>query len=345
MARGYLDRPNIAVLSGKHDVVLITGVDWEVPVREAAPGATIRTYDEAGAMPPAVIVDTLADVLEELGLTRGRVGIEGLRTPLVFAARLKELLPELELVPCDEVFREWRQQKSDVELRVMRTLAVHTDVAVCRALEKAGEGMTERELAALLMSEILDEGASAVPSVLVASGHRAGGLNAPTDKTMKAGEIVRIDLNSLWRGWYCDMGRMAVVGDANEAIRKDYADHVDFKQAILEEMVPGRRCAEIYEFYEAEARKRGLRLFRYPYIGLGHSIGVNNDEFPKLNRGHDDPLQPGMVMNVEPDTIGSDGAVHHVEDMVCVTDDGVEVITWSRDWSGSDLPVLGQPLA
>lgn len=345
MARGYLDRQNLALWSADGHVVLITGVDWEVPVRNAAPDTEVRTYDEAGALPPAVIVDTLADVLRERGLGKGRIGIEGLRTPMIFAERLKELLPDATLVPCDQILRDCRRMKNADEIEAMTTLAARTDIAIIRAFEQAGEGMTERELAASLMNEIQREGASAVTSVLLGSGTRAAGLNAPSDKVMKHGEIIRMDLNSLWRGWYCDTGRMAFIGEPDEKTARDYRDHVEFKQAIFERMTPGTLCSEIYEFYEAEAKKRKLRLFRYPYIGLGHSTGVNNDEFPKLNRGHDTPLEQGMIMNVEPDTLGHDGAVHHVEDMVRITDGSPEVITWSRDWSDPNLPRLGEPIS
>lgn len=345
MARGYLDRQNIAVWPREGDPVLITGVDWEVPVRGGAPWAEVRTYDEAGALPPAVIVDTLVDVLREKGLGSGTIGIEGLRASKLFVERFEKLAPEASLVSCDEIFRECRSIKSPQEIEVMRTLAVHTDQAVRRAFEKAGAGMTERELAASLMNEILAEGASAVPSVLIGAGERAAGLNAPSDKVMREGEIVRVDLNSLWRGWYCDLGRMAFIGEPDSATARDYADHVSFKQDIFEVMTPGTPCSKVYEFYETEAEKRGLELFRYPYIGLGHSTGVNNDEFPKLNRGYDMQLEPGMIMNVEPDTIGkANGAVHHVEDMVLITESDPEIITWSRDWSALDLPILGEKI-
>ena len=78
-----------------------------------------------------------------------------------------------------------------------------------------------------------------------------------------------------------------------------------------------------------------LRLFIYPYIGLGHTTGVNNDEFPKLNYGVETVLEPGMIFDVEPDTLGPDDEVMHSEDMVLITHDGVEVITESEghDWS------------
>lgn len=341
MARGYLDRQNIAVWRRGKTPILITGVDWELPIRKGAPHAEVRTYDEAGAPPPAVIVDTLVDVLKEHNLHKGKVGVEGLRTPIAFAERLRALAPDIQLVHCDELFRECRRIKSLEEVTAMRTLAFHTDVGIRRALSRGSVGMTERDLAALLAEEIMREGASAITSILLGSGERAAGLTAPSEKVIAEGEVIRIDLNSIWMGWYCDIGRMACAGEPSAAIRKDYKDHVDFKQTIFEQMVPGTLCSDVYELYEKEASKRGLRLFRYPYIGLGHSTGVNNDEFPKLNRGYDTPLETNMVMNVEPDTLGYDGTVYHVEDMVRITDGQPEVITWSRDWSSDDIPIIG----
>ena len=323
---------------------MIVGVDWEVAVREQSRIEQVQVYDEAGALPPAVIADALADALVEMGLERGRVGIEGLRLPWLFHQRLVELLPEITFEPCDEFFRNLRRVKSHAELAVLGALAFHTDTAVCAAIEGATTGMTERELAALISAEIMAVGASAVPSVLIGSGERACGLGAPTDKPIRDGDVIRIDLNSLWKGYYCDLGRMACAGRPDNEVEHDYEMHVKFKGDILDQMRPGVLCSDVYRFYIEEAACQGLNLFRYPYIGLGHSIGVNNDEFPKLNQGHDVPLQPGMVMNVEPDTIGRSGEVHHVEDMVEVIEDGVEVITWSRDWSEPHLVRIGESI-
>jgi len=345
MARGYLDRHNLALWPREGAPAVIVGVDWEVAVREQSRLSDVRTYDEAGAMPPAVIAESLAEAIADRGCERGRIGIEGLRLPWVFHQRLVKLLPDAAFEPCDELFRELRRVKSAVEVEILGTLAFQTDVAVRRALERGHEGMSERHLAAVISEEIMAVGASAVPSVLLGSGERAAGLGAPSDKPMRAGDVVRIDLNSLWRGYYCDLGRMATVGTPDPQIQRDYEAHVAFKQAILERMAPGVLCSEVYDYYLTEAERRDLDLFRYPYIGLGHSIGVNNDEFPKLNRGHDVALEDNMVMNVEPDTIGAGGEVHHVEDMVLVRESGVDVITWSRDWSVPTLPRLGEPVA
>lgn len=345
MARGYLDRQNLVIWPANADPVVIVGTDWEQATREASRIAAIRTYDERGAPPPNVIVDALADALRELSLEDKRVGIEGLRLPWLFHERLMALLPNVQLAPCDRLFQDLRAQKSPEELEILETLAYHTDVAVTHAIGLGSVGMTERAFAAVIAEQIMDAGASAVPSVLIGSGARACGLGAPTDKVMEPGDVVRIDLNSLWRGWYCDLGRMATAGPPTAQVQRDYAEHVAFKQCILDSMQVGISCQDIYRLYEAEAHNRRLKLFRYPYIGLGHSIGVNNDEFPKLNEGHDAPLREGMVMNVEPDTIGEGGEIHHVEDMVVMTSSGARPITWSRDWSAPTIPELGEALA
>jgi Xaa-Pro dipeptidase len=150
-----------------------------------------------------------------------------------------------------------------------------------------------------------------------------------------------MDIQTMYGGYYCDMGRMAVVGKPSAEQTKAYQDQLELKRRILEFMRPGRTCAEVHAFYLEQAKRMGLKLFVYPYLGAGHTTGVNNDEFPKLNAGFEGwVLEPGMIFDVEPDTIGPEGEVMHSEDMVLVTTNGVEVITQSEGHDWSNLLVI-----
>jgi Xaa-Pro aminopeptidase len=223
----------------------------------------------------------------------------------------------------------------------MATAARLTDDGIWKAFGLAKPGESELEVGYKVMLEILKNGCQAVPSLLLGTGEGARALGAPTERRLKVGDIVRLDLNSLYRGYYCDMGRMAVVGKPSAEQTKAYSDLLGLKKRILEFMRPGRNCGEVHAFCVEQAKRMDLKLFVYPYIGIGHTTGVNNDEFPKLNVGFEKwALEPGMIFDVEPDTIGPEGEVFHSEDMVLVTNDGVEVITQSEGHDWSELLVI-----
>ena len=337
-ARSYLDRPNIVVWPKDGEPTFITGAELKNGI---APRSFIQRfvgYEEKGALPPAVIVDTVADVLRESGVAEARIGLEMLRTSVLFFERLQELLPGAQFVSADSLLRRLRQVKTREEVERISTGARLTDDGLWKALISVKAGDSERDLGASIQLNVLGNGCSAVTTLLVGTGEGARVLGPPTDRKLTKGDIVRTDLNSIYDGYFADMGRMAVVGDPSAEQTKAYKDQIELKERIFEFMRPGRTCSEIHAFYLNTAKRMDVELFIYPYIGLGHGIGVNGDEYPKLNAGDHTPIEPGMILNVEPDTIGPEGEIFHVEDMVIVTEKGVEPISHSRDWS--ELPVI-----
>ncbi len=228
--------------------------------------------------------------------------------------------------------------KSADEIDRMREAARRTDSAVGDAFDSVRAGQTELELSAAIQRGVLDNGCDLITTVFIGTGERAGTICAPGEHEMKPGDIVRFDLNSVYKGYFCDIGRMAVVGEPNPAQLESYAGHIELRNRIFEFIRPGRTCAEVHAHYVAHAEDLKLERFIYPYIGIGHGTGVNNDEYPKLNSTDQTVLEAGMVLNVEPDTRGPNGEIFHVEDMILVTDDEVEILTWTRDWD--ELPVI-----
>jgi Xaa-Pro aminopeptidase len=337
-ARAYLDRPNIVVWPREGEPTFVTGAELRAGIEPRSFITRFVGYEEKGALPPAVIVDTVAGVLRESGLAQSRIGLEMLRTSVLFYERLQELLPEARFESADALLRRLRQVKTPAEIERMREGARLTDDGVWKAFNSVSAGASERDLGASIQLNVLGNGCSAVTTLLVGTGEGARVLGPPTDRNMTQGDIVRIDLNSIYDGYFSDMGRMAVVGEPNTEQKKAYRDQIELKERIFEFMRPGRTCSEIHGFYLEQANKMNVELFIYPYIGLGHGIGVNGDEYPKLNAADETPIEPGMILNVEPDTIGPKGEIFHVEDMVLVTEQGIEPISHSRDWS--DIPVI-----
>ena len=340
-ARGYLDRPNIVVWPRKGEPTYITGAEMIGGVKPQAKHIQdFVGYEEKGALPPAVIVDTVADVLRSKGCEDGLIGLEMLRTSVLFWNRLSELLPEARFEPADDMLRRLRMVKTAEEIEIMATAATLTDDGIWKAFAGSKPGDTELEVSRRIRTSILDNGVSAVTVIYLGSGEGARVVGSPSTRQLEPGTFVRLDINTVYGGYYCDMGRMAFVGEPSAEQIKSYQDMNELKWRIVDFMRPGRTCAEIHAFYLAEAERMNLQLFTYPYIGIGHTTGVNNDEFPKLNVGHDTVLEPGMIFDVEPDTIGPDGEVMHSEDMVLITDRGYEVLTQSEGHDWSDLFVI-----
>jgi Xaa-Pro aminopeptidase len=125
---------------------------------------------------------------------------------------------------------------------------------------------------------------------------------------------------------------MAFVGEPTPAQKATYQSQLELNRRIVSAMQPGASARAVYEASVAAAAELGLELLDQPSIGIGHSIGLNSQDFPALKPTEYTPLEPGMVFAIEPDTIGPDGELVHVEEMVVIHDDGPEVITASLDW-------------
>ena len=335
-ARGYLDRPSVVIWPKNDGGTLITAGELLDGVRPLSFLSSFVGYEEKGALPPAVIVETVADVLKAAGLADGQIGLEMLRTSVLFFDRLRELMPKAVFESADEFLRRLRMVKTAPEIELMKEGARLSDDGVAKGFEVSRAGDSEEEVARNIKIKVAENGPTLEAAILVGTGEGARLIASPSDRKLARGDIVRVDINAVYNGYYADLGRMAVVGDPNSDQAKAYEEHVEFKRRIFDFMRPGVRCNEVHRFYLEEAERMGAELFIYPYIGLGHGIGVNGDEYPKLNAADSTILEAGMILNVEADTLGPEGEVFHAEDMVLVTADGVTPITWSRDWS--ELP-------
>jgi Xaa-Pro aminopeptidase len=336
-AKAYLDRPNCIVWPTGGPPTYIAGAELIDGIKPLTTISAFVGYEERGAKPPAVIADTVADVIRAEGMGEGRIGLEMLRTSIPFFQRLTSLLPKATFEPADDMLRSLRMVKTKGEIALLREVAMRQDSAVATSFNQACAGQTERELGLAIQKAVLDAGCS-VTELMVGSGDGARVLGAPSERILAPGDLVRLDLSSLREGYFADEGRVAVVGSPTRSQLEFYKRQLELRQSVMDSIEPGRRCDEVHRRYLSEAARIGVELFEYPYIGVGHGIGINGDEYPKLNRGDETVIEVGMVLNVEPDIFGPEREILHVEDMVLVGSRGVEVLTSSRDWS--QLPVI-----
>jgi Xaa-Pro aminopeptidase len=150
-----------------------------------------------------------------------------------------------------------------------------------------------------------------------------------TDKVIKEGEMVIIDLGCVWRGYTGDLGRTVCVGEPSK-IRKDIykADYLALQEAI-KAVKPGVTCGEIDAIARRVIKEQGYEKYEHKFQ-TGHQLGYGLHGEPAINRNVDFVLKPGMVMAIEPRITIFDkpeiGGVH-LEDAVLVTETGYEKLS------------------
>jgi len=126
-AKAYLDRPNCIVWPVGGEPTYIAGDELVDGIRPLTAITRFVGYEERGAKPPAVIVDTVADVIRAAGMARGRIGLEMLRTSVPFFERLTALLPDATFVAADDLLRTLRMVKTSSEIEILRDVALRQD--------------------------------------------------------------------------------------------------------------------------------------------------------------------------------------------------------------------------
>lgn len=292
----------------------------------------LRPYDEFADDPMQV----LAGMLRNLGVAEGRIGLEMDAIPADRWEMLKSLLPRARWEHGADAFHHARMVKTPAELAKLRMAARAADLAQAEAHAQVREGMTEQELYRLLVDRALAHGAEGILMIQVAAAERSTFSNpTPSDRRLKRGEIVKVDVFVTVGGYLSDTGRAIVIGEATPVQREIWARMQGTLAEIHAAIRPGTRTSDLWRTFVESFRKHDMApAIRF----LGHGLGLNLHEEPFIAAHTDTLLEAGMVFAIEPVCTAPDGMGYHLEDNVVVTPTGVENMT-SR--FGPDLIVVG----
>ncbi|HEY8019009.1 MAG TPA: Xaa-Pro peptidase family protein [Actinomycetota bacterium] len=295
---------------------------------------TERSRHEVPDMEPVTYASNAASALLEacgrLGVAR--LGFEAHDVSVAAHGRLDEALEGVELVPIQDAVERGRWVKDEEELAALRDAQRVTDLAFDDILEWLAIGQTERQVAHQLELVMRGEGADGMSfEPIVAFGENAAEPHhEPGHRVLEEGDIVKLDIGALWAGYHADMTRTIAFGEAAAELKKVHEVVQEAQQAGIDTIREGVTGAEV----DAASRKviedagYGERFSH----GLGHGVGLEIHEGPRLGREFDHVLPVRAVVTVEPGIyIPGLGGVR-IEDMVEVTDDGCRVLgTSTRD--------------
>ncbi|MFW6075500.1 MAG: M24 family metallopeptidase [Chloroflexota bacterium] len=297
----------------------------------------LRPASQSGDSPPGTVVDLTAEVVRERGLDRGRIGVDSLAT-LSYAdgSALMAALPDVEWADGTAVLRHLRSIKSEQEIAYLREacritlVALETGAAACRP------GMTERHVADIIHSTMMDLGSETIGfDTAVSSGPRAGLKHAdPTERSLESGDMVFLDAGAVIGGYHADLSRTLAVGAPDSDAQSMLDASVEMFRACLQVIRPGAKVSDIYRAAERTARRAGL-IGDYMPNGLGHGVGSELFEHPFLGPADPTVLEPGMVFALEPMLVRYGLGTAVVEETVLVTAEGYELLS-GADWSVAD---------
>jgi Xaa-Pro aminopeptidase len=225
-------------------------------------------------------------------------------------------------VPFGRKIEELRMVKDAEELELLATACRLSSQALADVLPQIRSGLSERTLASLLDSRMIELGADAPAfGTIVASGpNGAIPHHAPTDRPLRRGDLVTMDFGALYRGYHADMTRTVAVGEPAGWQRDVYELVAEAQRTGIDAVEPGAEAAAV----DAAAREviEAAGHSEHFQHGLGHGVGLEIHEAPMLGYGAAGKLADRVPVTVEPGVyLPGKGGVR-IEDVLVVTAGG-----------------------
>lgn len=267
----------------------------------------------------------LGSFIQEMGITR--LGFEQNYLTVERFEDLHSRLPGVELVPLSGMVEGLRAVKGPGEIETLQQAAQLTESCFARVLPLIKPGVPERDIALELEFLLRREGGEKASfDYIVASGARSSQPHGvASEKLIQDGDLVVIDFGVCYQGYCSDMTRTVAVGKAGRWERELYRLVRRAQGEALARLQAGLTAVEA----DALAREvmKGAGLEKEFGHGLGHGVGLEVHEEPRLSPMSRAVLQEGMVVTVEPGAyIPGRGGVR-IEDMVVIRDGGCQLLT------------------
>jgi Xaa-Pro aminopeptidase len=301
--------------------ILVTDGRYTDQAQEEAAGfaVVIRGLDE-----------TLVQCVARLVPPVARLGFEAATlTYAEHADYARHLGDAVQLVPISGLTEGLRTIKDAAELATLRRAIAITDGALAQVRPLLRPAMREREVAWELHKAIIELGGAGLAfDIIVAAGrnsarphYRAGAAE------LGSGQPIVIDFGALLDGYHADMTRTLILGEPDAKFREIYG----VVRQALEQATRGLRPGTTGQAADALARDVIAAAGYGDYFshGLGHGVGLDIHEEPRLSRMNPDALPLNSVFSVEPGIYLPDWGGVRLENLVYFTAQGAETLSQS----------------
>lgn len=282
--------------------------DWELV-------ATSRTLAEE--LPPLLVEHEIASL-----------GLEAAVLSHADWAGLAAAAPGVELHAIDDELVPLRIRKTPEEVEAIGRACALTDACFAHLVEFIRPGMAEREVAWELEAYFRDNGAEglAFEPIVLAGARAAMPHGRASDATIREGNVLLIDFGCAVDGYRSDMTRTLLVGDVPADVRR-YHDAVrEAQAAAIDAIRPGANGQDLDRIARERIEREGVPPYGH---GLGHGIGLETHEPPRLRQSEASELAPGMVFSVEPGIYLPGVTGIRIEDIVVLEESGPRLLTSS----------------
>lgn len=237
--------------------------------------------------------------LGERRVRTGKIAVEE-TTRYVFYDGLRSAAASLDYISGDAVTVACRAQKSEHELDLMRLACGATFEVYKATFASLREGMTQREVADMVVRGYERMGLSGEASVFFGPSS-ALPHGSREEQILREGIGVMIDDGTTVAGYQSDVTRVGVLGKPPAKLQRTFEIVRSAQDAALAAAIAGRECGSVDDAARKVITDAGFGPgYKYFPHRLGHGIGMDGHESPYLVRGNRTILKPGMTFSNEP---------------------------------------------
>lgn len=288
--------------------------------------------------PKLSAVDTLVRTLDDKGLNGCRIGLDEswlIKETYEMIQEKTEKSLRTRVEPGFNVFRHIRMVKTEEEIRRLRASAEIAEKAIQAALNVAKEGTSGEEIVRAYMQKAWEMGACPSSEGIGLGKHAfLNNRQTPSLRKLRKGDLIRFDVSSLYKSYYSDVARIAVLGKPTTKQMRIYEAVKAGNDAAIELVRPGVEASRIFKAAIEGTRKAGITEFDRSHCG--HGIGLELYDEPLISANNETMLEENMVIDVENPYYSIGFGAAHVEDTILVTGKRHELLTTSS----RDLRIL-----
>jgi len=280
--------------------------------------------DIHGIGSPKGAMVSVSDKIEEWGLSNSNIGYESLM-PSYQSEYLKIKFPNATFINGDQAFLDMRLIKSEEEVKRIKKSTQISEKAILNMIDAAYEGISDVELLQIARKTIIEEGAEGWDHLTMSLGSsdpEAPGIGT----TLKAGDLNRFDIGTIWKGYVSDVSRELVIGQIPDGANEIMNNLIKIQEFCEQNISPGLNMKELYvdtNKFKKSLIKRGRAFL------TGHSIGLECEEthlfspIKKLDR----PFEENMVFDIEIWQNFKNQGLIGIEDCYRITSKGCEKLS------------------
>lgn len=224
-------------------------------------------------------------------------------------------------------------EKSDAEIARITRAQRLTEAVFADVLEWIRPGLSEKEVAAEIVYRHLKMGADGMSfDPVVAFGPNSALPHVrPSDRVLESGDVVLLDIGCFVDGYASDMTRTFAVGQPDDEVRKVYEIVLEAQRRAIDRARSGMPSNELDSVAREVIREAGYGdAFTH---SLGHGVGLQIHEWPRVSYSSEDPLPDRCVVSIEPGIYLPGRFGIRIEDLVVLREHGADRITRApRSW-------------